>query len=205
MNFSVIVNCCEFFKTTFKQFSFSFWFRITAKCQILSGERGSPSNSFSTVQNIWRWSSDPRKDERLRNPWGSECVQLLQYLFVCACPLIKIKSGFWIDLFIKMKALCIFFMCVCLIWPKCVELVCVQALREHVKNPFGSKAIARNGIWGRTRVLPPYADHVQWRLHLRPLCRTTQWTPWTSEPAGQLCQYFCRLTSIYTALYHQHV
>lgn len=86
----------------------------------------------------------------------------------------------------------------------CVS-ACVQVWSWLVQDPCQSEAAVHThpdpggGVLG----LPAYGEHMQRRLHLRPLRRTAQRASWTTEQAGTICQYQnCCVCAIWTVQLH---
>lgn len=103
------------------------------------------------------------------------CMTATVYLHVLAC----ISTQF-------VKS----FVCMCLF---------AQVWSWPVQGPCQSEAAVHTlpGPGERTPGLPAYSEHMQWRLHLWPLCRTTRRTTWEKEPAGELRQYpYCCILSV---------
>lgn len=83
------------------------------------------------------------------------------------------------------------------------KLVCMclfaQVWSWPVQGPCQSEAAVHTlpGPGERTPGLPAHSEHMQWRLHLWPLCCTTQRAAWETEPAGELRQYpYCCIISV---------
>lgn len=74
-----------------------------------------------------------------------------------------------------------------------ISYICVrdQVWSWPIQGPCQSEAAVHThpGAGERTPGLPAHAEPVHRRLHLRPLRRATRWASWTTEQAGQLCQY----------------
>lgn len=74
-----------------------------------------------------------------------------------------------------------------------VSRICVrdQVWSWPIQGPCQSEAAVHThpGAGERTPGLPAHAEPIHRRLHLRPLRRAARWASWTTEQAGQLCQY----------------
>lgn len=92
------------------------------------------------------------------------------------------------------------FICVCL-----HVAACVQVWSWLVQDPCQSEAAVHThpdpGGW--ILGLPGYDEHMQRRLHLRPLRRAARRASWTTKQAGTICQYWnCCVCAIWTIQLH---
>lgn len=145
------------------------------------------------------WSKEGRRNEECletwvcpRNPGASEinavnvvlwglsvlvlCTELSAHVHVCphVCP----------------PCMCLFDICMTASLSACVCL-CVQKWGRPVRDTVQPDGAVHTdpGPGERTPCPPDHTEPVQRRLHRGPLCGAARWTSWTTETAGQLCQY----------------
>lgn len=140
----------------------------------------------SNILEVGLCSKDGRRSEECLGTWVSIQNVCRTHKFHCSELCVCVSSYYLTALYLCVSA-------------------CVQVWSWLVQDPCQSEAAVhthpdpRGGVLG----FPAYGEHMQRRLHLRPLCRAAQRASWTTEQAGTICQYQnCCVCAIWTVQLH---